>query len=314
MAPSLALAALLAPAALGLASAHESIATGPTPATEPADVIATKTDSQMRMTVPVHIGDNGPFRFMVDTGAQNSVVSDSLAARLQLPEGRIARVTGIAGSVDVRTVTVDTLALGKRSYYGLIAPVLEERHLGADGIVGVDGLQGQRVMIDFRRNLMTIEERTGSRTDKDFDIVVMARRKSGQLIMTDARIDGVQTSVVIDSGAEGSVGNLALQKALGKRGTALVPTLLASVTGQTAPANIAMAKRLRIQGMEISNVAIAFADAPPFRVLKLDSKPAILLGMRELRVFPRIAIDFSARRVLFALPQDAWGSAFPNIP
>lgn len=301
-------------AALSLASAGANVDVARAQPAEPADVIATHTDSELRMTVPVRIGDAGPFRFLVDTGAQNTVVSDSLAARLQLPEGRTVLVTGIAGSLDVRTVTLDSLELGRRSYYGLTAPVLEERHIGADGIIGVDGLQGQRVLIDFRRNIMTIEDKPRAGADEGYDIVVTARRRSGQLIMTDARIDGVTTSVVIDSGAEGTVGNLALQQALGKRGAALIPTTLASVTGQTAPANIAMARRLTIHGMEISNVAIAFADAPPFRSLGLDKKPAILLGMRELRVFPRIAIDFPARRVLFQLPQELWPGGFPAFP
>jgi hypothetical protein len=63
--------------------------------------------------------------------------------------------------------------------------------------------------------------------------------------------------------------------------------------------------------MEIRNVSIAFIDAPPFRALGLDKKPAILLGMRELRVFPRIAIDFPTRRVLFQLPDQNWPTGIP---
>jgi len=280
----------------------------------PADVVATRTDVELRMTVPVHIGEAGPFRFMIDTGAQNTVIGESLAARLRLPEGKGAVVTGVAGTLPVRTVMVDEIVLGRRSYYAITAPLLDERNIGAEGIVGIDTLQGQRVLIDFRANTMTIDEKRNIGNDEGFDIVVVARRKSGQLIMTDARIDGVAVSVVIDTGAEGSIGNRALQQALGKRGAALIPTVLYSVTGQQIPADIALTRRLSIHGMEITNVSIAFVDAPPFRLLGLDKKPALLLGMRELRVFPRIAIDFPSRRVFFAIPGTAWTGGSPFGP
>lgn len=278
---------------------------------EPADVVAIRTDVQLRMTVPVHIGEAGPFRFMIDTGAQNTVLGEMLADRLKLPEGKGAVISGVAGTRAVRTVTIDELVLGRRSYYSLIAPLLEEHNIGADGIVGVDSLQGQRVLIDFHADTMTIDDRRNIGSDDGYDIVVVARRRSGQLIMTDARVDGINVSVVIDTGAESSIGNLALLQALGKRGAALAPTLLTSVTGQAMQAQVAVSKRLTIHGIEIQNVAIAFAEAPPFRSLGLDKKPALFLGMRELRVFKRIAIDFPSRRVLFAIPEATLRRADP---
>lgn len=293
---------LIAAAALGTALPQPRAAAAQD--AEPADVIATRTDIQLRMTVPVHIGEAGPFRFMIDTGAQNTVLGETLADRLKLREGKSVTLSGLAGIRTVRTVTVDELVLGKRSYYSLIAPLLEERNIGADGIVGVDSLQGQRVLIDFRANTMTIDDKRNFGKDDGYDIVVVARRKSGQLIMTDARIDGVNVNVVIDTGAEGSIGNLALLQAMGKRGAALTQTILTSVTGQETPAQLAYARRLTIHGMEIQNVAVAFADAPPFRSLGLDKRPALFLGMRELRVFRRIAIDFPSRRVFFQIPSD----------
>ena len=148
-----------------------------------------------------------------------------------------------------------------------------------------------------------------STADDDYDdldgdeIVVTARSRSGQLIMTDAVIDGIRTAVVIDTGAEGSIGNLALLRAMGRRGAALQPTALGSVTGQTLPAELALARRLTIQQLNLDNVLIAFADAPPFAHLGLDRRPAMLLGMRELQAFARIAIDFRTRRILFDLPE-----------
>lgn len=266
------------------------------------EVITLAQDGAERMTVPVRIGAAGPFHFLLDTGAQNTVVSRDLATRLKLPADRGATLVGVAGTLPVQTVQLDEVGLGRRSYYGLTAPVLEQRHIGADGIVGLDSLQDQRVLIDFRKRLIAVSDARGLGGNAGYEIVVTARSRSGQLIMTDAVIDGIRTAVVIDTGAEGSIGNLALLRAMGRKGAALQPTALGSVTGQTLPAELALARRLTIQQLNLDNVLIAFADAPPFAHLGLDRRPAMLLGMRELQAFARIAIDFRTRRILFDLP------------
>jgi hypothetical protein len=51
--------------------------------------------------------------------------------------------------------------------------------------------------------------------------------------------------------------------------------------------------------MNISNLPLAFTDTPAFAALELDRRPAIMLGMRELRMFKRVAIDFTSRKVFF---------------
>lgn len=266
------------------------------------DVVETRHDAFARMTVPVRIGDAGPFPFVIDTGAQNTVVSTALAERLALrPAGR-ATVVGVAGTQSVATVEIDEIGLGRRTFNGLIAPLLDQRDLGADGMIGLDSLQDQRVLIDFTTNLIAIDEARNLGGNRGFEIVVRARRRSGQLILTHARLDGVAVDVVIDTGADSTIGNRALQRALAHKGAPLGAELY-SVTGQRLAAQVGLAERLSFGGVHLNNVAIAYADAPPFAVLGLDRRPAILLGMRELRGFRRVAIDFKTRKVLFDLPE-----------
>jgi predicted aspartyl protease len=264
------------------------------------DIVRTDDDRHERMTVPVRIGDHGMFRFLLDTGSQNTVLAASVALALDLPPGRSATVIGVAGSQRVATAEIDEIGLGRRSFYGLLAPLLQREHIGADGILGIDSLQDQRVLLDFPRNLIAVDDAKALGGNRGYDIVVSARRRSGQLIMTNAMIDGVRTDVVIDTGAQGTIGNLALKKALGKR-MLREQSALYSVTGQQVMADIAVARRLAIGQLSLDNVVIAFTDAPPFAALDLNRRPALLLGMRELRVFQRVAIDFSTRKVLFDL-------------
>lgn len=266
------------------------------------DVVHGQADAADRMTVPVRIDGNGPYRFLIDTGSQKTVLSTDLAARLALPPVERRRIVGIAGTEIADIAVLDEFGLGSRSFYGLSVLLFESRHIGADGIVGIDSLQNQRVLLDFARNRMAIGNARTLGGNSGFEIVVTARRRAGQLIMTKAEVDGVRTDIVIDTGAETSIGNRALQRALGQQG-GLPQAVLSSVTGQQAIADLGFAKQLEVDGdIKISNVVIAYADTPAFAALKLSKRPALLLGMRELRLFKRVAIDFSTRKVMFDLP------------
>ena len=292
-----ALALFLANSELPAASAASVL-----PGTVDIEIIKTRSDADHRMTVPVRIGEQGTFHFVIDTGSQTTVLSTDLARRLSLPHARTARIVGIGGTGTVSTAIVEELALGKRSLYALEVALLEAEHIGADGIVGIDSLQKQRVLLDFHRNTLAVGDAKSLGGNRGFEIVVTARRRLGQLIVTDAVIDGVRTDVVIDSGADTSIGNRALQNALSRRKTN-EQAILISVTGQRITADIGYPRKLEIGAIGITNLLVAYADTPVFPVLGLERKPALLLGMRELRLFKRVAIDFEKRKVYFDTPE-----------
>ncbi|WP_395393308.1 aspartyl protease family protein [Novosphingobium sp. BL-8A] len=273
------------------------------PATDESDpageTLKTQTDRDERMTVDVGVQGQGPYRFLIDTGSQQTVVSNTLAGTLGLQLGPEVTVIGMAGASNVSTAHVETMAIGERSFHDLTVPLLEEQHIGADGIVGTDSLQGQRVTLDFDHNTISITPARQSASN-GYEIIVHARKRLGRLIMTDANVDGIHVDVVIDTGASSAVGNRALQNAMSKQVTGLVR--LSSVTGDDLSAELVIAHKLQMEKLSLANVAIAFADSPAFKELGLLKRPALFLGMRELRVFKRIAIDFSTRKVLFDLP------------
>jgi predicted aspartyl protease len=264
------------------------------------DIVQGAADAHARMTVNVAIHGIGPYQFLIDTGSQRTVVSTALAGTLGLVQGPQVRVMGIAGVHNVATAQVESIDIGPRSFYDLTVPLLEGGNMGADGILGTDSLQHERVLLDFARNTIQIGSARELGGRQGFEIVVQAKRKSGRLILTNATIDGVRVDVVIDTGASGSVGNLALQRALAHkaRPRAMLRGTLSSVTGHDLPVELGMANKLELNGIAVTNVLVAYADAPAFGELKLNKRPAIFLGMRELRAFKRVAIDFSTHKVL----------------
>ena len=267
------------------------------------EVIDTIIERYNRLTVPVTIDGEGPFQFMIDTGAQATAITTYVQERVALESAGTAVLVGMASRGVVNLVDVDRLALGSRTIDNLLAPVLERRNVGADGILGLDSLQGLRVLLDFTDNSIAVAGADELGGNRGYEIVVRARRSNGQLLITNAEVDGVKTAVVIDTGAQMSLGNLALRRKLRTRSTTTVTST--DVLGNELEGDLGSVGTLEIHGMVLSNLAISFADTPAFDALDLNRRPALALGMHHLRMFDRVAIDFDSRRILFDLPKGA---------
>lgn len=266
------------------------------------DAVAGK-EVRTRMTVPATVNGAGPFRFIVDSGADRSVVGAQLARRLALPAGDTVTMHSMAGSTTVRTAEVGRLAVGGSVVHHISAPVLAEAHLGADGLLGIDALAGQRLMLDFERDTVTLEDARRRVAGQPGDIVVVARRRRGQLILTQARAGGTVVEAVIDTGAEITMANSALRtKLFGARRLPKAQLVqLVSVTGATITAELVVLPQIRLGGIVLEQVPVAFADVPPFRMFDLAERPAILLGTDLMAIFRRVSLDFRARKVRFQL-------------
>lgn len=265
--------------------------------------IALESERYRRMTVPVTIGDQGPFRFMIDTGAQATVLSRALADRLALFDRDTATLVGMASRKSVETTAIEDLGLGSRRFHIQTAPLVDAAHIGdADGILGLDSLQNQRVLLDFVKKEILVADSEELGGNSGYEIVVKARRRLGQLIITRARLEGIRVSVIVDTGAQGSVGNMALlEKLRNRRG--LGEVRLTDVNGHELVGPAKVARNLTVGRVTLQNFPILFADSPPFHGLGLADEPALILGMSELRLFRRVAIDFRSGTILFDLPR-----------
>jgi predicted aspartyl protease len=269
------------------------------------DEVAIGRDVGDRMTVDVSVGGRGPYRFLVDTGAERTIISRELAHRLQLEVGKNATLHSVIGVNDVNTVFIPHLQVSNNVISVVDAPALLASNIGADGMLGIDSLRSQRVLFDFRANTMSITPATRRAEKLDGQtIVVRARARQGRLIFTQAQIDGQRVTVIVDTGSQVTIGNTALQRALMKRRLLTVPNqvTIESVTGEKLSASVAEIKKLELGDVRIEDLAVAFADAHIFKQLDLRNEPALLLGMNAMRAFDRISIDFASKKVRFVLP------------
>ena len=264
-------------------------------------------DAAARMTVPVTIGSAGPYQFIIDTGAERTVISRELAATLGLSPGREVRLTAMTGTSNVGTVVIPSLTVSSIASKPIEAPALFSANLGAPGMLGIDTLSGHSLSIDFEKNSMTLlpSAKRGHNNNVQGDIVVQAKSAYGQLIVTQAFYRGRRISVVIDTGAQVSMGNSALRARM-RRELKKVPQqiTLTSVTGQSMLADYTQIEHLEIGGVGFNQLPIAFADVAPFRKFGLTNQPALMLGMDALRLFRHVDVDFANREVRFSLPRN----------
>ncbi len=276
------------------------------PDTQTQTMLETGSDSANRMTVPVMINGSGPYQFIVDTGASRSVISAELAAKLALPAGKSTLISTMSGVDRVSTVLISTLQVSNKIVKNITAPALLTRNLGADGILGLDSLENTQVTIDFRANVMTVNSSTKATQapDEPGTIVVSAKSRFGQLILVDADALDQKIFVVLDTGAQNSIGNSKLRRLLERSRTKpMRPIQMVSVTGGITLADYTTIAMVRVGGVKINNAPMAFADAHPFKKFDLTRRPAMLLGMDVLRSFNRVSIDFPNRKIRFLVPR-----------
>lgn len=279
----------------------------PPPVTSNAsDTIATGFDLAKRLTIPVMVNGQGPFDFVIDTGADRTVISEELAERLGLPASGTAKLHAMGGSATVNIVKIDSVAFSNVKSRQVRAAALPYRNVGADGLLGIDSLKGQRIVMDFPANTMRVEPSTSPEAkiaDGEL-IIVTARNRLGQLVMVDADAAGRPISVVVDTGAQNTVGNDRLRGLLERRvkGTEVKQVDMIDVLGKRTPADYTIVDRVRIGGVAMGNLAVSFANAHPFRVFGLTRKPSMLLGIETLKAFRRVSVDFTTRKIKFLLP------------
>ena len=267
-----------------------------------------RTGHDDRMTVAVSLAGTGPYRFLVDTGADRTAVSQEIVTKLKLINAGGVQLHSVSGISTVSTARISNLTLTRRPEGAVDAAVLDAANMGADGIVGVDLLASQRIQFDFEKQTMSIVPSDS----RDFraepgTIVVSARRKNGRLIVTDAIANDQRLTVVLDTGSQVSIGNPTLRRRL--LGDSPIPAErvveVESVTGGKLMGEYMFLPKLTIGGITLNNLAVIFTDAHTFKQLGLDRKPALLLGMNAIRAFKKVSIDFANRKFRVVLPQQS---------
>ncbi|WBT06774.1 aspartyl protease family protein [Brevundimonas vesicularis] len=296
---------------LGLLAAVPFLSAQSTPSPAPGD-IRLMQNLMTRMGVQVRLNDGPPEVFVIDTGAERSAVSVELAQALALPPGRPVVVHGVTAAETTPTVTVARIEIGHRRFSDLNLPVFPRDALSADGLLGLDLLSRFRLTLDMlsRRAALALSGSPGLALTRDTEIgsvrqqevVVAGRRgRSAQLILTHVEVNGIPTAAFIDSGAQYSIGNLALMRAADIRPAVdpARPVRMVGIVGGAVEVRTGAAQTLRLAERSLGPTPLLFADLHLFQIMELIDQPALLLGADVLSRFSRITLDYGRSRVAF---------------
>lgn len=103
------------------------------------------------MTTQVKINGQGPFTFLLDTGADLVVLSAKTANQLGIDLSQVASVDvqGFCGVEEGKTIKLDRLSLGKYEQSGLDAVVLDNHIFD---LLEIDGIVGQNFLVNYRQH------------------------------------------------------------------------------------------------------------------------------------------------------------------
>jgi predicted aspartyl protease len=306
-------AALLAAALLPLASAVASAQTAAPPvaevvvtAREPRYVAPTLRDRIGRIWAPVFIDGQGPFRFVLDTGATTVALSRDAATLLglRLDRARQVRLRGTTGSSLVPQITVDRIEIGDFLVENQRVILVDDAFGGADGVLATRLLSDRRIFVEFRKDRIEITRSRGQPAPLGFTTIPV-KFASRQVPWVDAWIGPVKVKAVIDTGAQQTLGNLALRVALAaarRRAMELRNEGVIGVTGDVQEGQSAGVPTIRLGNVQVSNARVNFVDLHIFEHWRMLDEPAILIGMDVIGVLDTFILDYR-RRELQLLPR-----------
>jgi predicted aspartyl protease len=311
---------LLAAPALARTGAQTAPQTPQVPLPVPPSVLSPEQEEARllsnlftRMAVKTELNGRPGFAFVMDTGAGRTAIARDIAEGMGLPPGPSIMVHGLTSAELTPTVKIARLSFGGRRFNDVYAGVYQRELLGADGLMGLDVLARFELEFDMVNRSMrltptgpdVIEGGTAFHTASRIQHNSCGRIRTGefgQLILVNAQVDGVQVDCFVDSGAQYSIGNMALMRAIAPRPDrltqrALIPVY--GVTGQTIMAERADVGMLTIGARRLGPTSLLFADLHAFETLDLSQRPSLLLGADVLYRFRRVSLDFGRSRMDF---------------
>jgi hypothetical protein len=208
----------------------------------------------------------------------------------------------VAKAVEVDSISVGDLFVGPST-----VPIVVDAFGGAEGLLGTDGMRDKRVFIDFRHDFINISRSQNRRASPGFETVPFLKDDLNLLIVQ-AMVGNLPVRAIIDTGAQASVGNLALRAALrrqvdrNQRGEDVV-------TGATGAQQTGIGARISpitIGDLAIRDAHITFGDMHIFELWKMNDQPAILIGMDILGLLDTLVIDYR-RMELHIKRRFGWG-------
>ncbi|MBI1358807.1 MAG: hypothetical protein GC155_00820 [Alphaproteobacteria bacterium] len=257
-------------------------------------------DAYGRPTAKVMLNGAGPFDFLVDTGANTTVMTMRRALQIGATLDGVATVNGTTGAAQMPVTTIEHLATGAVNASNLRVAVIEDKALQRqDGILGADVFAGMRLSFDIqhRRVLVETSQRRrifGGRYSMSSNLHVRNKR----LAEIDGFIGRIRVRMMLDTGADNCIINPALDAELAKafpRIKRVERATVVGVTGQILVGQYVGLPDIRFGNVTLRDAGGVVSDAPIFQLWDLRDTPAMIVGVNVLSRLAGFSIDYGAQ-------------------
>ncbi len=255
-------------------------------------------DSGGRPTMDVQVNGQGPFKMVVDTAAQTSLLSQRLVDALKLqPLDEQMTVRGAVSAQVASIYPVEELRSGlfHEQQLGMLA-LPSGNATSADGIIGMERFTGGKLVFRPARRELALSP---SAAVSEGYVAVVGKRDDGGLLHVPMRLGGATAMALVDTGAGPTVANLQTLDAMGWQRDDPRLKAAGTIRGATEamiPAWIAEVDAVSIGPVTFRNVPVVFADTGP------ETAPAVILGANLLGLLQGFAVDFPRAELQVEVP------------
>jgi predicted aspartyl protease len=126
----------------------------------------------------------------------------------------------------------------------------------------------------------------------------------GHLVVVEGSIGGIRVNLLLDTGSDSSLANVALRDAMNarmRRRPRQEQTIAYTAGEPVVLENSILVSRMMMGELEVRNVTAYVGDFHIFRIWDLLDQPTLLLGMDVLSQTRGLAIDYQRRTVYLHL-------------
>jgi predicted aspartyl protease len=255
--------------------------------------------AQPLILLPVEVNGEGPFEFILDTGAGTSLLSSELGEKLRVKVIGSKQGQSAGGAVSVSLAKVSSLAVGAAKLEDVDVGLVDLSHIGKtvgakiDGDLGYNFLKHFRITLDYRNNEMRLDDpkrfELAGPSSAVTEVAMRLASPAKPLILVDVYANGRGPfQFAIDTGTSTTAITPELAKQLGVVSSPIGP---ATTGGAQVDVTAGVLPSFQVGGARIDPMAVIVADFFAMLSKAAGAKLDGIVGYNFLRNY-KVALDY----------------------
>jgi predicted aspartyl protease len=254
--------------------------------------------AQPLILLPVHVNDQGPFDFILDTGAGTSLLSSDLSQQLKVKVVGSKEGQSAGGKISVSLAKVDSLAVGEAKLEEVDVGIVDLTHIGKtigakiDGDLGYNFLKHFRIAIDYRECVIRFDDpkrvESFGRTPQT-EVAMRLASPAKPLVLVDVHANGRGPfQFAIDTGTSTTAITPELAKQLGVASSPIGPV---TTGGAHVDVTAGRLKSFQVGGAKVDKMAVVVANFFDMLSTAVGTKLDGIVGYNFLRNY-QVVFDY----------------------